>query len=89
MAMIDLRNATIYIKDGSSHSLEIAVGQGNLTYNEKRQIDMVKSRGDLDTVRENESLEMDVAFSFVWEHLKSADSEPPTIARTYRRSDSR
>lgn len=76
MALIDLRNAIIYIKDGASHSLEIKIGEGNLTYTEKREIDDVKSRGKLDTMRESEDQPMEVAFSFMWEYLKSQSPEP-------------
>lgn len=79
MAMIDLRNATVKLKDGGFNSLEIKIGQGNLTYSEKRQIDPVLSRGKVDTVRENEDQLMQVSFNFIWEFLKSSGLEPPTI----------
>lgn len=79
IALIDLRNATVNIKDGGSNTLEVKIGQGNLTYTEKRDIDDVKSRGKLDTNREGEDQPMEVAFSFVWEFLKSASGEPVTV----------
>ena len=68
------------ITGGSGDSyVEVKIGQGNLTYGEKRQIDLVKSRGKLDTVRENEDEGMEVAFSFMWEFLKSDGAELKTI----------
>lgn len=75
MALIDLRDSVILIQDGTTNQLEIKIGQGNLTHSEKRQLDFVLSRGALDTVRENEDQPMEVAFSFMWEFLKSAAGE--------------
>jgi hypothetical protein len=80
MALIDLRNAVMLLTGGSGDAyVEIKIGQGNLTYNERRQIDEVKSRGKLDTIRENEDETMQVAFSFMWEIIKSEGTEDKTI----------
>lgn len=75
MAQIDLRNATILIQDGGSNSIEIKVGEGSLEYVEKREIDFVKSRGTLDTVRENEEQPIEVSTSFIWEFIFGAGGE--------------
>ena len=68
MAQIDLRNATLFIVSGSNF-IEVKIGDGNLTYAETRDIKFVKSRGNLDTVREGEQMPMDVSFTFVWEFI--------------------
>jgi hypothetical protein len=54
MAVIDLKNCTIKLKDGSStpKSLTIKVGDGNLTYTIARNIEYILNRGVLDAVRE-------------------------------------
>lgn len=85
MALIDLRNATIHIADGGVNSVEIKIGQGNLTYSEKKQKEPVKSRGKLDTVRENEDQEMEVAFNFMWEYLKATGLEIASIEDCLKR----
>lgn len=62
------------------------IGQGNLTYTEKRNIDDVKSRGKLDTNREGEDEPMEVSFSFVWEFLKSQTPEPVTVEEALKQT---
>jgi hypothetical protein len=79
MAQIDLRNAEIKIKDGSTNSITVSIGEGTLKYSEKRQLDFVKSRGLLDTVRENEEVPLDLSFSFIWEFITAASGEAITV----------
>ena len=79
MAQIDLRNATIRIADGGVNYIDVKVGEGELNYSEKRQIDFVKSRGELDTVRENEEVPLEVSLVFIWEHIFAATGEPITV----------
>jgi hypothetical protein len=70
-AQIDLKNATIKIKDGGSEELEVTVGEGNLVYTERRNIEYTRDRGNLDEVREGDQEPMEVRLDFVWEYLKS------------------
>lgn len=81
MAQIDLRNATIYLLDGSSTPkyIEIIVGEGNLNYNESRNFELVKSRGKLDTVREGDEEGVDVTFTFIWEFITGSGDTEITI----------
>lgn len=79
MAQIDLRNATIRISDGGVNYINIKIGEGNLEYTEKRQIEFVDSRGVLDLVRENKEEPVDVSFSFIWDYISGYSTNPPTI----------
>lgn len=68
-AQIDLKNATITLKDGASASLEIKVGEGNLSYSEKRNMEYTLDRGVLDEVREGDQVPVDVSFGLMWEYI--------------------
>jgi len=62
-----------------AHAVVITVGEGTLTYTEKRNMNYVKNRGILDTVREGDEEPMDVKFDFTWEFLKTGTAEAVTI----------
>lgn len=74
MAQIDLKNATLFIFDGTGtpNELEIKIGEGNFTYSEKRNIEYKKDRGLLDITREGDEEPMEISFDFVWEWVKSS-----------------
>jgi len=81
-AQIDLKDATIRIKDGSTpaNTLTVKVGEGNLTYSENRNIEYTLDRGLLDEVREGDQVPMDVSLDFVWDYLKGqTGSDTPTV----------
>jgi hypothetical protein len=66
----------------NGHVLEVKVGEGNLTYDEKRTMEYTLDRGDLDTVREGDQVPMDVKFDIIWEFLSAPGVDPddtPTI----------
>lgn len=80
MAQIDLRNSIITIWDGGVNHITVKIGEGNLTYGEKRNIEPVKRRGLLSTVREGDEVNLEVQMSFVWEYITSnGTSDPPTV----------
>lgn len=85
MAQIDLRNATIRISDGGVNFINVKVGEGNLEYTEKREIEFIDSRGVLDLVRENKEQPMEVSFSFVWEYIHGYSTNPPTVEDALKR----
>lgn len=60
-------------------ALEIKIGTGNLTYDEKRIMDYTLNRGNLDTVREGDQVPMDLKFDFIWEFLTASSGNDPTI----------
>lgn len=79
MTPIDLKDCTFYIRDGGVNYIEVKIGEGNLNFNETRQLEFVKTRGNLDRVRENEQVPVEVNFQFVWDHIISNGVEPPTV----------
>lgn len=81
MSVIDLKNATIKIKDGTGtpNEIEIKVGEGQMKYTEKRNIDYRLDRGVLDDVVEGNEEPMEVSLDFQWEFLKASTGDPPTI----------
>lgn len=81
-AQIDLKNATFKIKDGSStpNEITVTIGEGNLTWSEKKNIQYTLDRGVLDEVKEGDQVPVDVSFSFTWEYIKGASSgATPTV----------
>ncbi len=79
-AVIDLKDAVITIRDGGSNSVEVKIGEGNLTYSEKRNMQYILDRGALDEVREGDEVPVDVNMNFTWEYLRAASgSGTPTI----------
>lgn len=55
--------------------LEIKVGEGNMTYDEKRTMEYKKDRGRLDTVREGDEEPIDVRLDIKWEWLSMGASD--------------
>jgi hypothetical protein len=74
MAQIDLKQATVTIKDGAGNSLAVRIGEGNLTYTEARNMEYKLDRGTLDEVREGDEIPVAVSMDFVWEYLKGPSS---------------
>ena len=70
-AQIDLKDATITLQDGSPTpvELEIKIGEGNLTWSERRNIEYNLDRGNLDEVREGDQIPVEVRMDLVWEYL--------------------
>lgn len=59
--------------------LTIKVGEGNITYDEKRTMEYKKDRGKLSTVRQGDEDPIDVKFDMQWEWLSSAlSTDTPT-----------
>lgn len=72
MAVIDLKNATVTLQDGTGTPLTVAckLGDGTLQYTEKRNLEYKRDRGALDTVRLGDEEPVDVKFDFNWVFLK-------------------
>lgn len=83
--LIDLKNVTIKLVDGATptpNELEIKIGEGNLTWDETRNVEYILDRGRLDEVRLGDEAPMDVSFDFIWEFLGgdlSTSATLPTI----------
>jgi hypothetical protein len=84
---IDLKDATITIQDdGGANSIEVKIGEGNLTYTERRNIDYTLDRGRLDEVREGDEVPMDVRLDFIWDFITgSTGSGIPTVEDALKR----
>ena len=80
-AQVDLKFCTITISNGGASDVEIKVGEGNLTYSEKRTIEYTLDRGTLDEVREGDEQPMDVSFDFTWTEA-SGDIEDALMNKT-------
>jgi hypothetical protein len=78
---IDLKNATIYIVDGTGtpNELEIKLDEGNLTYTERRNVEYKKNRGILDHVRLGDQEPMDLSLEARFSKLVSHSSENASI----------
>lgn len=73
MAQIDLKNATLYLRDGSSptpNELEIKIGEGNLSWTEATTMIYTLDRGILNDVREGDQVPVEVSLDIIWEFLK-------------------
>ena len=72
-AQIDLKKATIEIKDGgvasAQNEISVTIGEGNLTFTERRNIEYTLDRGLLDEVREGDQVPMDVSLDLVWDYI--------------------
>ncbi len=79
MAVIDIKKAKIYFRDGSTNSIQVKVGDGTLTYDEKRTIEYLLERGLIDEVREGDQVPMDVSFNLRWEHIMSDSGDSESI----------
>ena len=78
-AQIDMKNATITIKDGGSNEITLKIGEGNLTYTERKTIEYTLDRGVLDEVREGDEVPVEVRMDVVWEYL-TGPSVSSTVA---------
>jgi hypothetical protein len=60
--------------------LKIKIGDGNITWSEKRPREYKKDRGRLDQVRDGDEEPMDVSINFQYEELTASDPtvDPPT-----------
>ena len=67
--VIDLKNCTIKIKDGGANFVTVKIGNGNLTYDEKHNLEYIKDRGKRDTVRLGDEDPIDVRLDAQWSFL--------------------
>ena len=77
-AQIDMKDTTVKLKDGGSNSITVTVGEGNLTYTERRNIDYTLDRGNLDEVREWDQVPVEVRMDFTWLYILGPSSASTT-----------
>lgn len=81
MSQIDLKYCTLRISDGTSPDpkwIEMKIGDGTLSWDEKRNMEYKLDRGVLDTVREGDEVPMDVKFDLMYEFVRSSTTNVPT-----------
>lgn len=59
----------------TGRALEINVGDGNITWSEKKEYNYDLNKGNLDAVREGNQVPMDVALNIVYDFLKAPSGE--------------
>jgi len=59
-----------------AQELAIKIGEGNLTYTEKKEYKYDLERGNLDAVREGNEVPVDMKFEAVYEHITTGTGEP-------------
>lgn len=78
MPRISLQNCTLTFKDGTPTtplSYPYKVGDGTVSWSEKRPLEYMKNRGKLDSVRLADEEPMDVKLDAVFEFIKSRTGE--------------
>ena len=74
--VIDLKETTIRLSDGTGTplTLDIKIGEGNLTYSETRNLEYILDRGNLSEVRLGDQIPLDVSFDVIWDYISSPSS---------------
>lgn len=85
---IDLKACTLDIISGltgtNSSSLSVHIGNGNVTWTEKRNIEYIRDRGLLDTVRRGDDEPMEVRFNATYTMLTQDTTNGANEAITIR-----
>lgn len=83
MAKIDLKDATIKILDGGTgtgqESITVKLGDGNLTWSRRRNMEYIMDGGNLDGVREGDQEPVELSLDAVWEFITASTGNTPTI----------
>lgn len=79
MAQKSLQYSTLKIKDGGSNNITVKLGEGTITWTQKRPVKYVKNRGLLDTVRIADQEPLEVSFTGVYEWIKGDTGDPVNI----------
>lgn len=69
MAWFDLKKAIVKIKDGSTHSIDVKVGEGTLNYTERKPRQYLRDRGLLSDIRDGDEEPVDVTIDCIWEFI--------------------
>lgn len=79
MAVIDMKNCIFRLEDAGVNYVAAKVGEGTLTYTERKQREYLMEKGIIDTVRNGDQVPMDVGFTFRWYFLRSNVTSTPSI----------
>lgn len=61
------------------NSITVKIGEGNLTYSEKRPVEFTRDRGRLESVKLADEEPMDLSFDIMWEWITSETGGTPTV----------
>jgi hypothetical protein len=86
MAQIDIKNAYVKILDGGANSITIKIGEGNVTWSEKRNMEYVLDRGTISNVKEGDEVPVELNMDFTWEWIKSQGAEDVTPNEAFKNS---
>jgi hypothetical protein len=82
-ALFDLKNAEIRIEDGTTpaNSIVIKIGEGTVSWTERKERRYILNRGVLDDVRNEDEAPLEVNLGFKWEYIKGTTGSDgvPTI----------
>lgn len=79
MAVIDMKNCKFRLEDGTTNFVEAKVGEGTVTYTERKPREYLMEKGKIDTVRDGDEVPMDVSFQFRWVFLRSNTVGVPSL----------
>jgi len=71
MGQRSLRDAVITISDGASADIVLKVGEGNFSFTERQNVEYIRDRGIIDTVRLGDDEPVDVSFDIMWDWIFS------------------
>lgn len=88
-ARISLKDAYLKLSDGAStpNTLLVKIGEGNMTYSEKRNMEYMLNRGVLDDVREGDEIPVDVSFDYVWQYIIGNGSAEVSVEDFLKRTN--
>lgn len=69
----------VVVAYGKRNSITIKMGDGTLTWSEKRNVEYTTDRGLLDEVRLGDQVPVDVSIDAVWEYISGPSVGTPTI----------
>ena len=81
MARLDIKNCTITILDGTGtpNTCVVKIGEGNLTWSEKKPREYLRERGVLDAVRDGDQEPMDLSIECRWDFYFSHTGSGETV----------
>ena len=66
--------------------VEVKIGEGNLTWSEKKEYEYLTDRGNLDTVKEGNDQPVEMSLEFVYEYIKTSSGKDITPVDALKRS---
>lgn len=68
---VEVANNAVITYYQSPNTIEVTIGEGNLTYEEARPVEFTLNRGTIDTVKLADEEPMSVSLEFTWEFIRS------------------